>query len=504
MKNRLTLLAFTLLAMMSISAKDIKIGDVKFQINNDGTATLAEAKKAVDFVIPETVSDPKSGESYRVTAISNKAFKGNKSLKSVKFNGQIDEIPDGSFSWCKELTTVDLTGVKKIGSSAFERTNISELTIPASVTDFGRGVLSDSPVETVIFAESEEPVNVFNLDFVKKVVFNRPFNVTIPNTSLFFGSWKPTESITLGANINNPPADLFQDFKGIKEITILSQEFFDSFDPVAYIPSRNVMLYGPDGVPNTPYGLKEDRARQEAWKKELAQNRAEIQSKIDQYAAAKDVNSLYELAEKYIEKDDYSDLAWVSIAKIEDFYKNLSPKEYVANYDEFSGPNSKQYALPLIHTAGVCSKIDEKEGTMKSIEILDLGLKLKPGDPIMLTSVMLTYCDLGMYEEGAKLFPVAWRNRVIKSHAYDVTNLLDGYANLLIANGYNVERPTTTKKQTQKEADAWAADIYTASKMLWNNRQEKKRKQKAEDEMLEYLDKKMQEKHEREKKKARR
>lgn len=62
--------------------------------------------------------------------------KDNPNLQSVTFTTGIKEIPANAFSGCEKLTDITLAvGIETIGKSAFDGARLSELTIPATVTD---------------------------------------------------------------------------------------------------------------------------------------------------------------------------------------------------------------------------------------------------------------------------------------------------------------------------------------------------------------------------------
>ena len=127
--------------------------------------------KEVEYVVAdsktETVEVPASitvnNASYKVTAISNGAFKNNKTLKSVVIGQNVKTIGDNAFKDCTNLTTVvmganvttignnafykcsKLTGVKlsaktkSIGNYAFYKcTKLTSITIPSKVNKIGK------------------------------------------------------------------------------------------------------------------------------------------------------------------------------------------------------------------------------------------------------------------------------------------------------------------------------------------------------------------------------
>ncbi len=208
MRLKIKLLSLMMLCVVIASAKDVTVDNVKYQLNDDGTATIIDAKKAVDFVIPETVQDKKRN-SYKVTGLTDKAFQKSKNLKSIEFNGQIKDIPLGSFYECKNLKTVDLKGVENIGTNAFFKTSIDEVVIPNSVANMGESVFINAvdDITSMIIEDGPSEISIFSLPFIKKVYVGRPLNITNKVESMFWGDWQKIREVTFGENVKNLPSN---------------------------------------------------------------------------------------------------------------------------------------------------------------------------------------------------------------------------------------------------------------------------------------------------------
>lgn len=65
--------------------------------------------------MPDTISV--KGKKYKVTSIGTNAFKGNKTIKSVKLGDNVITIAGGAFSGCKKLKSIvigkNLTSIGK-------------------------------------------------------------------------------------------------------------------------------------------------------------------------------------------------------------------------------------------------------------------------------------------------------------------------------------------------------------------------------------------------------
>lgn len=96
------------LCCLGVNAEDIKIGDAKYKIYPNGTAQLKDYKKASgDVVIPETVTNSKTGKEYPVTSISQNAFKGSR-LTSIVIPSSVSSIGIGVFKECNLLVSAEL------------------------------------------------------------------------------------------------------------------------------------------------------------------------------------------------------------------------------------------------------------------------------------------------------------------------------------------------------------------------------------------------------------
>ena len=109
---------------LTISSKKIKI-KVTSSSKKNPTVTITKFtdKKAKKLTIPATVKV--KGVTYKVTAISDKAFKGNKKLTTVTIGSNVTKIGKEAFSGCKNLKKITVTAgkLKTIGKNAFKGIN---------------------------------------------------------------------------------------------------------------------------------------------------------------------------------------------------------------------------------------------------------------------------------------------------------------------------------------------------------------------------------------------
>ena len=88
-----------------------------------GTVTLVKRnKKNASFTVPATIKSADGKYTFKVTAIANKAFKGDKKLKKVVIGKNVQTIGKNAFSGDKNLKniTIKSTSLKKVGSKAFK------------------------------------------------------------------------------------------------------------------------------------------------------------------------------------------------------------------------------------------------------------------------------------------------------------------------------------------------------------------------------------------------
>lgn len=100
-------------------------GNLKYRVVGKNTVTVTGLKdKYVQSVkIPETANIKELNKSYKVTAISDKAFKGNSFISKVTFSKSVKKIGKQAFYKCKKLKNVTFKSKVKIGKKAFKSVN---------------------------------------------------------------------------------------------------------------------------------------------------------------------------------------------------------------------------------------------------------------------------------------------------------------------------------------------------------------------------------------------
>ena len=108
----------------TVSSKKLKVRVTSSSKKNPTvTITKFTDKKAKKLTIPATVKV--KDVTYKVTAVSDKAFKGNKKLTTVTIGSNVTKIGKEAFSGCKNLKKITVTAgkLKTIGKNAFKGIN---------------------------------------------------------------------------------------------------------------------------------------------------------------------------------------------------------------------------------------------------------------------------------------------------------------------------------------------------------------------------------------------
>ncbi|EDO57151.1 leucine-rich repeat domain-containing protein [Clostridium sp. L2-50] len=109
---------------LTVSSKKLKVKVTSSSKKNPTvTVTKITDKKAKKLTIPATVKV--KGVTYKVTAISDKAFKGNKKLITVTIGSNVTKLGKEAFSGCKNLKKITVTTgkLKTISKNAFKGIN---------------------------------------------------------------------------------------------------------------------------------------------------------------------------------------------------------------------------------------------------------------------------------------------------------------------------------------------------------------------------------------------
>ena len=97
---------------------EFTVDDVTYDITGEGTVTITGSEQTGEVTIDATVVI--NGQTYRVTAIADNAFKENQSITSVTIPDGINTIGDNAFNGCTGLIVINIgKDVQTIGNKAF-------------------------------------------------------------------------------------------------------------------------------------------------------------------------------------------------------------------------------------------------------------------------------------------------------------------------------------------------------------------------------------------------
>lgn len=122
-------------------ATDFTVDGIWYDITSTSTVEVAGARRDAGsggrIVIPSTVEY--RGQTYRVTAIGNKAFENDTYVTSVSIPGSVTSLGDYCFRGCEALTTLTLSeGLTTIGDYGFQSCgSLTAIDIPDGVTTLG-------------------------------------------------------------------------------------------------------------------------------------------------------------------------------------------------------------------------------------------------------------------------------------------------------------------------------------------------------------------------------
>ena len=173
-----------------------------YTVDGNGNATITGYSGGVAALfIPETI------DGHTVTAIGNRAFKGNLRLAAVTIPDTVTEIGQDAFSGCRNLTSVSLSNnLDSIYESAFESTAISTLSLPSKLTRLDRKAFA----------------NCTNLQHV-----SIPATLTTTTYGTISDDWNgpfngcsSLNSVSFAEGITSILSHLFENCNGLREISI--------------------------------------------------------------------------------------------------------------------------------------------------------------------------------------------------------------------------------------------------------------------------------------------
>jgi len=175
-------------------------------------------------------------------------FKNCTSLSSVAINAPIQKIKHEAFANCKALSRIELPdSLGSIGSSAFEGSGLTEITIPDSVTEIGRSAFADcAQLRSVTVGSGLEELDSFVFQNCTNLESVDLKNVQTMGNKVFKGCTS-LKKIILPKTLTHIGFSSFQDCTGLKEIVFegsapICKKMYETFANVtatAYYPKNN-------------------------------------------------------------------------------------------------------------------------------------------------------------------------------------------------------------------------------------------------------------------------
>ena len=192
-----------------------KVDGIWYLFYGDGTAYVTyrgsysgeyDNEYSGSVTIPETVTY--KGTTYSVIRISNEAFSGCSSLKSVTIGNNVTSIGEGAFWDCTSLTSVTIgSGVTSIGSDAFRNTGIYNVE-----SNWENRVLY---IDNCLIAAKTDISGAYTIKDNTRLIAYNAFDgcesltsITIPNSVTSIGRWafgdcSSLTSVTIGSGVTN-------------------------------------------------------------------------------------------------------------------------------------------------------------------------------------------------------------------------------------------------------------------------------------------------------------
>lgn len=251
-------------------AEEKEIGDFKYGLLANGKAEILdylhggmnEENGAV--VIPDSVTDPETGQTYAVTAMRRMSFYRKGHFSKITLGNNIEEIAPYTFIYSKIDSVVLSDKMEVVPEQAFEVTNVKHLTIGKNVKkidkrafylcDLNRGIVCKSDrveLETESFAHSKPAHGDWEKSIVqidKKAFYGATLSAdtyfenleVLCDSATFGGRWgSGSQFFRFGPKVREIAVTALDGMYSGSAVPILIVDplnpyFADGFDPVIY------------------------------------------------------------------------------------------------------------------------------------------------------------------------------------------------------------------------------------------------------------------------------
>ncbi len=247
--RRLLILLLLLQTTLIVSAYDIEVNGICFNLTSDSTVAVTyldfirmnEDYYIGDVVVPASINY--KGKKYAVTAIGQKAFLGSSYLKSVTLPSSIITIEDNAFGNCPALVSVEIPeGVKELGDAFANSDRLQSIVVPSTVTRISSRFISNCQTRKEIVCKPLTPPTI-TADFpIDDYDYNK-CTLIVPQKSI--EAYKAADAW----NLFNRIGGFTVDKKGRMNIDMAFAEFTQ--DGLKYMVTsesqKEVMLLGYEG-----------------------------------------------------------------------------------------------------------------------------------------------------------------------------------------------------------------------------------------------------------------
>lgn len=195
--------------------QDILTPGVSYHIENGEVIIIAYEGEAGEIVIPTKV------DGLPVTRIEDRAFIGNRNLRSIKLPTTITSIGDKAFCGCNNLSGITIpSGINNIGVEAFYScTDLSSIELPATLTNIEISAFEGcTGLESIVIPSQVSTISAsafFDCWGLKNIELD--FGVTNIEACAF-GFCTDLESIRIPSSVTNIAENAFY---GSKKVVLL-------------------------------------------------------------------------------------------------------------------------------------------------------------------------------------------------------------------------------------------------------------------------------------------